>query len=557
MLSRISITKRLIAAFSVLTILILGQTVYAITSVGEIGKAFDLAQRANDNQTKVATILRRLYETRFNIWVYFGTTQVARHSRGLEVATQLRADLDGLAATTLDSGRKALVQELGAAVAEYYDLVAKIRPIYEQTHSFDSPEAMQSKQAAGKLSARIDELCDKLAASYKATKDERVAAADNLITSSDLALAVAGAACGVLGLILSILVARSVGRPLRQLGGDVQRLAQGETSNPVDGQDRGDEIGPVAVALDKWRLGIIEAEGRAAADRQAVALREERQRVIDEATRAFDAGVVALMERIKGAVAGLHRAANTLSANADRTRQQSADAAEATRQADSNVGTVASATVELSSSIQEISRQVQQSTQIVDGAAREAASANTIIAGLSGAVGKIGQVVNLINDIAGQTNLLALNATIEAARAGDAGKGFAVVAGEVKNLANQTGRATDEIGGQIGTVQTETQSTVSTIGGISVTISKINELSTAIASAVEEQGAATAEIARNIEEATRGTRAVAESIGQVAQSATETGEMAQTVFQSANLLLEESDRLESEVRSFLDKVRAA
>ena len=540
MLARLSIAKRLLVGFGLLTVLIAGLTGYAIVSGNQVGAAFELAQRASDNQTKVVSVLRHLYETRFNMWVYFGTTQTERHVRAVQLADLLKSDIDGLASTTFDPEPRALVEELGKLVGDYRELVIGLRRIYEQTHSFDSPEAMQSKQSAGKASARIDEICEKLSNSYRSSKETRVAAAGDLIAASNRTLGVVGVLCVVLGIALSTLIARSISQPLRRLGEDVEALAGGNTA-----------------VMEGWRRGMIEARRRQDDEMRDIARRDERQRVIDENTRKFDDAIVAMLGRIKTTVGNLHHSADALSANAERTRDQSAEAAEATQRADTNVGTVAAATVELSSSIQEISRQVQQSTQIVDAAALEADAANKNIAGLTGAVDKIGEVVTLINDIAGQTNLLALNATIEAARAGEAGKGFAVVANEVKHLATQTGRATGEIGQQIGTVQQETQSTVGALGGIASTISRINELSTAIAGAVEEQGAATAEIARNIEEATQGTRSVAGSIANVAQSATETGLMAREVFASANTLLDESAKLESEVKDFLDRVRQA
>jgi len=557
MIERFRITQRLFAAFSVLTILIAVLAGYAIVSANQVGEAFENAQHSSDNQTRVVGVLRHLYEARFNMWVYFGTGQAARHARAVELTDILTAEIQTLAANTIVPERHAKVEELGVQIGEYRRLVVTLKAIYDETKSFDSPAAAQSKLEASKVSARIDELGESLTEGYKANKEKREATAKEMITTGDRNLLILGGLSVLLGIVLSTFIARSITLPLRRLGEDVAALAAGDAAVVIGAAGRHDELGPVAAALEGWRSGMIEARQRQEEEKLRVERREKRQRTIDEATTGFNATVVAMLERIKDAVSGLRGAANALSANAEQTSQQSAEAAAATERADTNVGTVAAATVELSSSIQEISRQVQQSTQIVDAAAGEADEANHKMAGLSGAVEKIGAVVSLINDIASQTNLLALNATIEAARAGEAGKGFAVVAGEVKSLANQTGRATDEIGQQIATVETETSSTVKALGGISVTITRINELSTAIAGAVEEQGAATAEIARNIEEATEGTRAVATTIGHVAESAAETGRMAQQVFASADSLMAESSKLEAEVRNFLERVRQA
>ena len=557
MLDHFTIAKRLYAGFGILAALIAVLAGYAIVAQNQVADGVALAQRASDNQTRVVGILRHLYETRFNMWVYFGTGQDTRHARAMELTDVLKAEITELRDHTLDPKRQATVEELAKQVSDYRTQVIAFKAIYDQTHSFDAPEVLQSKQIAAKLSARIDELGEGLAASYKSTKESRQAASVAGISASDRNLAVLGGLCFALGIALATLISRSITRPLGRIGTDVRALASGDTAIAVAGKDREDELGPIANALEDWRTGMIEAKSRQEAEHRDVARREARQRTVDDLTSKFDAAIIALLGRIQSAAGQLHSSANALSANAEQTRSKSAEATSATERADTNVGTVAAATVQLSSSIQEISRQVQQSTQIVDDAAAEAGEANRKILGLTSAVDKIGQVVNLINDIAGQTNLLALNATIEAARAGDAGKGFAVVAGEVKHLANQTGRATDEIGQQIGTVQDETKATVSSLGGIATTITRINELSTAIAGAVEEQGAATAEIARNIEEATQGTRFVASSIAELAQSADETGRMAKEVFASADALMAESGTLEREVRDFLERMRKA
>jgi methyl-accepting chemotaxis protein len=249
--------------------------------------------------------------------------------------------------------------------------------------------------------------------------------------------------------------------------------------------------------------------------------------------------------------------ASAMSSTAEQTTRQSGIVAAAAEEASANVQTVAAASEQLATSIHEISRQVNQSAKVAADAAQQSVTTNELMIGLAQSAQRIGEVVNLINNIASQTNLLALNATIEAARAGDAGKGFAVVANEVKTLANQTGKATGEIAEQVAGVQAATAQAVQAIQGIAVTISEINEISTVIAAAVEQQGAATHEIARNVQQAAEGTHEVTQNISGVALAATETGHSAHSVLTAATGLARESTTLRQVVDAFLDKVRAA
>ena len=271
----------------------------------------------------------------------------------------------------------------------------------------------------------------------------------------------------------------------------------------------------------------------------------------------LESTVMAVADKVSNSACDMHGAAERMSQQAQQTTQQATTVAAASEEASVNVQTVASAAEELNSSVEEISRQIAASSKITREAAAEADATNLQVEGLAQAAERISHVVKLISDIASQTNLLALNATIEAARAGEAGKGFAVVASEVKNLATQTGKATEDIIAQVTAIQTETQSAVVAIKHITGTISSLNEISTAIASAVEEQGAATREIARNVQEASTGTTEVSSNIGHVSQTAKETGETARTIQDSSTALADHSKELRSEVDEFLSRIRAA
>jgi methyl-accepting chemotaxis protein len=283
----------------------------------------------------------------------------------------------------------------------------------------------------------------------------------------------------------------------------------------------------------------------------------EKKAAMHELADKFQAAIGSIVDSVSTASTELEAAASTLTHTADTTQQLSAIVASASEEASNNVQSVASSTEELTSSVNEIARQVQESSRIAGEAVEQAHNTDSRIGELANAAERIGAVVKLITAIAEQTNLLALNATIEAARAGDAGRGFAVVAQEVKALAAQTAKATDEIGTQIAGMQTATQDSVTAIKDIGLTIGRISEIAATIATAVEEQGVTTTEIARNVQQAAHGTILVASNIGEVSTGAAETGAASLQLLSSAKALSTEGSKLRTEVDKFLSRVRAA
>jgi methyl-accepting chemotaxis protein len=370
------------------------------------------------------------------------------------------------------------------------------------------------------------------------------------------ALATAAILLAVLAAVFGI--GRVITRPIRSLTRRMTALAAGDHDISIDQVRRGDEIGAMAKAVQVFKDNAI-AVKRLQSERDEATSRAQREKkqAMEALAQRFEHSVRAIADVVSSAATEMQSTAQSMSATADQTRQQAMTVATASEQASNNVQTVATAADELSSSIAEIIRQMTRATAIVGKAAEEGQRTNATVEGLATAARQIGQVVDLINEIASQTNLLALNATIEAARAGDAGRGFAVVASEVKSLASQTAKATDDIRSQITAIQAETNQAVEAIRGICGTIADVSEISTSITSAVEEQNSATQEIARNVQQVAQGTGEATRNIASVTDAAGETGAAATQVLNSARELARNAETLRAEVGAFLGAMRAA
>ncbi len=406
---------------------------------------------------------------------------------------------------------------------------------------------------AGKMTDAVDAY--NAAVTAEATRLSNAGDQTALDSKRNLWLIATGAI--ILGALMAYLISQfGVVRPIQVSVTDLKALADGQLDIDIHGAERRDEVGDIARTMLVFKEnGLRVRQLQKEQELQKEQAEIEKRRSMNELADNFDASVRKIVETVASAATEMQASSAVLTDIANQTAQQAEGAVGASERSNVNVQTVASAAEELSSSISEISRQIGTSSQVAGTAAIQAQKTDILVQGLAESAQKIGEVVNLINDIASQTNLLALNATIEAARAGDAGKGFAVVASEVKNLANQTARATEEIGAQIAAVQQATTESVGAIRGITTIIEQINEVTGSIAAAVEEQSAATQEIARNVQEASAGVQEVSASIVQVNRASGESGQAASQVNQAASELSQQSETLMTEMTSFISRVR--
>ena len=415
------------------------------------------------------------------------------------------------------------------------------------------------KEVTAPINVEIEALANKIAEYAKGRSEEGRTAAVAEAASVERTSLTAGIAVGLLLIATCVFSVFTIARPMRALSVSMEELADGNFAVVLPGLGRKDEVGDVAGAVEKFKV-VSEKKARDEAEakmKQDQIAAQQRKADMVKLADQFEGAVGEIIETVSSASTELEASASTLTATAERSQELTTMVAAASEEASTNVQAVASATEELSSSVNEISRQVQESARMASEAVGQARTTNDRVGELSKAAARIGDVVELINTIAGQTKLLALNATIEAARAGEAGRGFAVVASEVKALAEQTAKATGEIGQQISGIQAATLESVGAIKEISGTIERLSEISSTIAAAVEEQGAATQEISRNVQQAAQGTQQVSANITDVQRGASETGSASSQVLSAAQTLSGDSGRLRSEVSKFLSSVRAA
>ena len=359
-------------------------------------------------------------------------------------------------------------------------------------------------------------------------------------------------------ILLALLLGRGLSRPLAAITAVMNRLSGGEINVTIPGSERHDELGTMAGAVEMFRRSMIEARGMREAQEASKQQSElEKKALQRQMADRFEADVKSVVAAVAQATNDMQRAAGEITTSVGGTSQRAAAAAVASDEASASVNAVAAATEELASSVAEIGRQVTHSSEVADSAVLKAGQTTEMVSSLASAAEKIGDVLRLIGAIASQTNLLALNATIEAARAGEAGRGFAVVASEVKELANQTAKATDEIAGQVAAIQAATGDCVTAIGGISNTIREISGIATTIAAAVEEQDSATREIARSVQQAATGTSEVSVNVTGASQSADQSRTLANNVATATGQLSQQADALSRSVDTFLAGLRDA
>jgi methyl-accepting chemotaxis protein len=555
--SRFSIRNKLIIAFAVVLCCTTGLGVFALQRLDGVNSA---AAAIRDKALPATRILGELAYHTMRFRQIEATYALAPDAEAKAKEAATMHTIGELAAKALQAFEPLVAPGDGRRLA---DQMTQLWPAYTvlDTKFLAADPATSVDLYRGDMRTAFNKLQDAIQAEIKFNMDQAKQAGDlgsALGDSANTWIMIVLGLTAMLCLGVGISLTRGISMPIASITIAMRRLADREMSSDIPGIGRGDEIGHMAAAVLVFKENMIRADSLAGEQGELKVAAEIAQKAAMNATAdAFQRKVGDLVAMLSSGATELEATARTMATMATQTNDQAAIVANAATEANSGVETVAVAAEELTTSIGEINRQVAYSSRITSRANTDAQRTDKIVRALAEGAERIGLVVGLISDIAGQTNLLALNATIEAARAGDAGKGFAVVASEVKNLATQTGKATDEISVQIAQIQSATKEAVEAIRGITETIEEVSSISNSIAAAVEEQGAATSEIARSVQQTAHSTRNVTTNIGGVSRAATESGAAAVQVLSAAGDLSRQAEQLTNETDRFIAEVRAA